>query len=179
MKLRTHAATAMLAALLFDALAQRYVPGYAGHYVLRAMLVAEALVLQYLVDAVGHTVRRRNGRVYYARNRWHSLPAAVGMGLGAGLPLAILSGVYAAAASPVLALLVHLAEDVVTEGGVYVGGRRVRLGGVRYDSPLANRLAILALLVPAVLVYPAFSSAFNTILATFVYLYSLHALLTV
>ena len=179
MKLKTHAATAMLATLLFDALAQERVPGYANHYILRAVLVAEAFILQYFIDALGHTVKKYNGRVYYARNRWHSLPAVVGMGLAAGLPLAVSTGVYVAAAAPVLALLVHLLEDVVTEGGVYAGGRKVRLGGVRYDSPIANRLAILAFFVPTVLVYPALSSAFNAILAASIYLYALHALLTV
>ena len=38
MKLKTHAATAMLATLLFDALAQERVPGYANHYILLSLI---------------------------------------------------------------------------------------------------------------------------------------------
>ena len=100
-----------------------------------------AAVLQYFVDAVGHTPARVRGRIVPVRNMIHSLPGITILSLivaSTSYPVEgfnphIYIGVYAAG-------LLHLVEDLVTEGGVYLFSRRriktpVTAG---YDTPTLN-----------------------------------------
>lgn len=179
MQLKTHASSALIVMLLFDAYMQKNTAGYSSEYLLRLMLFVVAFLLQYFIDTVGHTVKRYKDRTYYTRNKWHSLPAVLALGIAVGIPFAILSGIYIVALAPVLALLIHLLEDFITEGGVYIGKRKMRVAKIKYDNPLINRLAIIVLLIPAFIYFPIMENSFNFILASAVYLYSAYALLTV
>ena len=144
MKLRAHVASALAVAYAVDQYLAGLSQAYASSVVARASLYAVYALLQYVVDGVGHTWVRRGKRVYPRRNRLHSLPAMLAMAAAAGAPLYPALGPLALAVyAP--AMLVHWAEDAVTEGGVYLWRRRVRLPfRVRYDDPLANRAAIAA-----------------------------------
>ena len=139
MRLKTHESTALaLSYLLYARTSPRPHP-------LQLFYGAVASVLaQRLLDGVGHTTVCRRGRCYPARNRMHSLPAVAALGLLLSTPL-LLAGVHPPyALAPLAALLLHYLEDMVTEGGVYLGEGRVKLVGLRYDDPVANAAASLA-----------------------------------
>jgi len=145
MLLSTHVATAIAVTYIFDYWMASNYPHYAGNLIARVLVYATAVALQYLLDGVGHTWVKVGSKSVPRRNALHSLPAVLLMGAVAG------SAYYAILRLPELiplyasVMLAHWLEDLVTEGGVYLFSRRVRLPGafrVRYDSPVANRVAV-------------------------------------
>jgi len=144
MKLRTHNAIALaLGVQLAVAL------GAQAPFVACMIYLVLLVISQILIDSIGHTWKTYRGRLYPARNKWHSLPGTIALGLLLGAPAWAFEPVLGAGI--VVALLAHLAADAVTEGGIYIRGRRFRppAGTVRYDDPWANRLAILLSWMPA------------------------------
>jgi len=139
LKRATHIATALLVSALFVELAP---PGC--HSLLALLMYGAAVTLSQIgIDAFGHTWVTYKGERFPRRNLLHSLPGVVAWGLGFGAPFLLSCPLYTLGV--VAGMLVHWAEDLVTEGGVYLGKSRVRLPfRVRYDDPLANRAAILA-----------------------------------
>ncbi len=145
MRLSTHASTgASVSVIVAHSLGARGV-------VPLTLAAALAAVLQYVIDAVGHSQGRRRGVVYPRRNRIHSLPGVLTLSLMVSLPaLPVTGDMFTAIAAGVAASAVlHWLEDLVTEGGVYVLGKRIRVGGVPYDSHgvnLATKIVFLAML---------------------------------
>ena len=137
MKLVTHVATALsLSALI--AILLRVQCGY----VALAMYGVAVYASQHTLDMLGHTWVTYRGRRYPKRNRLHSLPGVVALGLLWGLPLAT-HGCWQLVAGVVAGTLLHYLEDAVTEAGVYIGKKRVRLPvRISYDNPFANMLAV-------------------------------------
>lgn len=143
MKLATHVATALSIALYVDGYAVQALPGYPDNILARAGWLVWSVVLQYAIDGVGHKYVKRRGVLVPARNRVHSLPVMIVLGVGSG---AVFYGVlgWLALAGGLAFTVLHYVEDLVTEGGVYLVGRRVRLPvRVTYDDTLVNRLAIV------------------------------------
>ena len=138
MRLKVHVATALAATVvIFDVYG--WPPPPAAAYALLAAVIGNLAL-----DELGHTTRCYRGRCYPARNRLHSLPAVATLGLLLSMPLLGAGVAPPAALTPLVSLLIHWVEDLVTERGVYLAGRRVVLLGVRYDSPAANTAAVLA-----------------------------------
>lgn len=182
MLLRTHVATALSLTFLLDYYISYAYPDYGRNIIARLVVYATAVVLQYLIDSIGHTWRRYGRYTYPARNRYHSLPAMILIGGGVGAVYSAITGVWALTAITTSVMLLHWVEDLVTEGGVYLFGRRVRLPWrfrIRYDNGIANRTAILLVFLPDVLLCNPFSSLFTFILFMIVALVSAYVFLAV
>jgi len=95
------------------------------------------------LDALGHTWVSRRGRRVPVRNRLHSPLGVLLVSTIAAAPL-LYEGEYRLALGVYAALYLHLLEDMLTEGGVRIAGRRRRIAHVSYDDPIANRLAVLS-----------------------------------
>jgi len=176
MKLATHVATALVASLIVAVLL-----GARCDYVVYATFFAAVYASQYALDAVGHTVRTIHGRRVPVRNRLHSLPGVTAWGAAWGAPF-IIRGCPALAAGLLAGLLLHYVEDMVTESGVYLLGRRRRKAPVTfsYDDPWVNAAAIsVAFLAGLALVadkWPEMTQP-QRVYAAAALLYSLYALL--
>ena len=154
MKLATHEATALaLSYLLY-----RWTRG-AVHPVALLYGALVSVVEQRLIDAVGHNIVCRRGRCYPARNKVHSLPAVVAIGLALSAPLLATGTPLPYALAPLAGLILHWVEDLVTEGGVYLLGGRVRLGGFSYDSHWVNSATLLSSIALLLLFPPQTSLA--------------------
>jgi membrane-bound metal-dependent hydrolase YbcI (DUF457 family) len=103
-----------------------------------------AALYNVVIDVLGH---ERVGRYVARKPSTHSL-------LGALVAPFALAAILAAAGAPVSPIAVaagsaiHLLLDAVTESGVYLAWpasrRRYALAHIRYNSPLANTLAVAA-----------------------------------
>jgi len=143
MLLSTHIATGLLLAYVFDFYMVRICGNYAQNMLLRIAVYVFAPMIQVLMDAGGHEVGTYRGKTYYRRTpATHSLPAVFGIGLALGLPLAFVTGIRYMVHYFVSQLLLHWLEDLVTEGGVYIVRRRVRIASLSYRNALANRTTI-------------------------------------
>lgn len=152
MLLKTHVATALLLTYIFDCYISQKYPFYASNLIARPIIYATSAILQYLLDQIGHSGMRYKDHVYPARNLYHSLPAVVLIGLATGTSFYLLLGIKDLLWLFVSVMLLHWLEDLVTEGGVYVGKKRIRLPRgmrIKYNSVGANRVAILVFLVLA------------------------------
>jgi hypothetical protein len=110
------------------------------------LLVWLAFATNELIDVLGH--RTKGGRP--VRSFWtHSVFTAPAWGLAAAFASAyLLDGILGEAMTSSQALFVgalgivfaysHLLLDALTEGGVFLGGRRVALAHLRYDNPVLN-----------------------------------------
>jgi uncharacterized protein DUF1286 len=99
-----------------------------------------------LIDALGHVTRRG----VPARSSWtHSVFTAPAWGVAAGVlsarTLDLITGQAFSASQALLAIELgavigfsHLLLDALTEGGVFLRGRRVALAHMRYDNPVLN-----------------------------------------
>lgn len=171
MKLRTHIASALIIALAADHLSVTMVEGYRGEYIIRSVWFILAAITQCLIDSVGHSwVVVRRIRIP-RRNRVHSLPVMLLMGLGLGALFYYFTGSQVLLVASVAITLIHWLEDLFTEGGVYLGKRRLRLPlSAKYDSALANRVALI-LLLPAFTYVSPFIGIYEFITTTLVLLY--------
>ena len=155
MLLKTHVATALLLAYIFDYHISYLHSVYASNIIARLFVYITSVILQYLIDQIGHTGIRHGDHVYPARNLYHSLPVVILIGAGVGIPYYLLLNVKELVYLFISVMLLHWLEDLVTEGGVYIWRKRVRLPRgmrIRYDSVRVNRLAIL-LLITVALIY--------------------------
>lgn len=149
MRLRVHVSTALALAMLY--------------YLLIApppdpLILGVGLLMVYtsniLLDMFGHSVGEYRGRLFIRRNGLHSPLGVAVFGLVITSPTYLVWGgvVLDYIVIPtILGLYLHLLEDMVTESGIYLRGRRVGSVGLDYDDPLANRLAVLLILYPLVL----------------------------
>lgn len=158
MKLNTHIASALLASAAFVNVA----PPECHTWLTLLMYGAAVFLSQVGIDAFGHTWVTVRGARFPKRNLLHSLPGVVAWGLGLGAPFLFSCPLYTLGI--VAGMLVHWAEDLVTEGGAYLWKARVRLPfRVRYDDPLANRAAIAALTLLYALVFGADLASFKAL----------------
>lgn len=179
MLLKTHAATALAFTYVFDYFLAESNPSYSGNIVARLIVYATSVLLQYLVDQVGHTWKKVGKYRFPARNRLHSLPVMVLMGFSVGLVFRLVTG---AELEPVFVsvMLLHWVEDLVTEGGVYLFRGRVRLPlRIRYDNAAVNRLAILLSLFACFTCCDAYTVPFGPVFLSLVVLVSVYVFLTV
>lgn len=90
------------------------------------------------IDRLSHS---KKGRSVYRTRLLHSfetlVPLSASIGFIIGFPLGPPSALRASIAFMASALS-HLVSDMMTPGGVYVWGRRVRLPLFAWDDPLAN-----------------------------------------
>lgn len=149
MKIRTHVATALIVSYVIY-----YMKPCNGGLTELLSLLAISGLSQYFLDRIGHTIRTHGGVSYLARNAIHSLPGVTLLGLALGSPFLLWCPLYTLAV--VIGMLLHLVEDMVTEGGVYLMGDRRRKLPVtfRYDDPLANRVAVLLAMILLSLTWP-------------------------
>ena len=125
------------------------------------LVVWLAFAINELIDALGHV--KRGGMP--VRSFWtHSVITAPVWGAAAALVSANLLGMILGQATTIsqeffvggLGILFacsHLLLDALTEGGVYLGRRRLALAHLRYDNPILNGIftALGVLLVFATL----------------------------
>jgi hypothetical protein len=176
--LKTHVATALSVTALIDFYISSHDSVYASNYILRLLIYYIVWALQTLIDGIGHNWNIIDGHRHPYRNRWHSLPSILGIGLSLGIPMGYYSGNYLVAAIPVVALLLHWLEDLVTESGVYVWKKRVRLPfRIRYNSRIVNRLTILVFYAPLPFEFNFKGSVFDFIIFVLVTFYSIFAFL--
>lgn len=142
MKLATHIASALLVSAIFVKLS----PTSCQTYLTLLMYGIAVYLSQIGIDTFGHTWVSYRGIRFPKRNRLHSLPGIILWGFLFGLPFIISCPLYTIGL--VVGMLIHWIEDMVTEGGVYIGKNRVKLPfRIRYDDPVANRVAILSFIV--------------------------------
>lgn len=154
-------------------------PGFCSPWML-FLSFGLVVLSQQLIDSIGHSEKKVGKFVYQARNRWHSLPGVILLGLLIGLVPAYLAGSLLVLSVFVAPLLIHWLEDLVTEGGVYVLGsrRRIRLPWrVRYDNPWANRAATLTLFVPMLALSKPFMNIATELLFLVAVIYNLAVLI--
>lgn len=162
MLLRTHASTALALAVVIDHHLCHHVLGYSEAYMTRVYLLAAAVLVQHLVDSYGHTWSKLGTRVVPRRTVVHSLPAMLAIAVLIGAPPAYIEGSPLILLIPLSATMLHWIEDLVTEGGVYLLKKRVRLPFyVSYDNGLANRLTMVLFMVLLLLYSDPTSSLFN------------------
>ena len=182
MLLKTHAATALSLTYLFDYYISLNNPAYKGSWITRIIVFATAVILQYFIDEIGHTWKRYGNFSYPARNKYHSLPTMVSIGAGIGVAYYIITDVPELIGLFSSVMLLHWAEDLVTEGGVYLLGRKIRLPKalrVKYDNSLVNRATLLVVFAPIILFANPFISLFSFVLFMFVALWNVYAFLAV
>jgi len=145
LRLRTHIATSLAIAYLVDAYVAAHDPEYAQHILTRIAWYIIAVIIQYVIDAYGHTWIEWGKRIIPVRNRFHSLPAILALGLSVGLLVLSATHHKEHLLGSVGFTVSHWLEDAVTEAGVYIGRKRVRLPiRIPYDSVKANRITVLA-----------------------------------
>lgn len=113
------------------------------------------------IDAAGHT--RRNGRVF-RRKATHSFDIIVPAGALLGFSVALSLGLapadsLRAAAAVGAGAASHLVLDMLTPGGVYLRGRRVRLPLFNWDNPEVNLVFTMAGLLALIAVAQEYSAA--------------------
>lgn len=178
MLLRTHVATALSMYLVIDAWLASTNPGYSSNLVARLLMIFIVGFLQYFIDSIGHTWVKVGGRSFPARNKWHSLPGVLAISFAISMPLALVFGDYRIAIFPTASLLLHWLEDLVTEGGVYLGRKRIRLPFmISYDNAFVNRTAIAIMYLWALTTYPIFSGIYTFVVFTIITIYNVHAFL--
>jgi len=178
MLLSTHIATALVLAYVFDFYMLKLYSFYGSNIMLRIAVYVVAPILQMLIDAGGHEVGMYKGRAYFRRTPiTHSLPAVFGIGLALGLPLAVITGIKYMPHYFVSQLLKHWLEDLVTEGGVYIVRRRVRLASVSYRSAALNRLTIVTTLILATIYTKPFTDVATFTFFMIATTYSMYAFL--
>lgn len=136
MKLVTHTSTALISSAI--------VLNYSNCTEFTAIILYGIAVYftQFALDTFGHTWVTYRGKRFPKRNALHSLPGIMGMGLVAGLPFTFSCPLLGLGI--IVGLLVHWLEDLVTEGGVYLAGKRIRLPvRIEYDNVFINKLTIL------------------------------------
>ena len=144
MKLKTHASTAIALTYMLDYYVASISPDYASATGVRILVYVTAAALQYIIDNIGHTWVRSGIYRFPKRNKLHSLPAMIAIGLGVGVAYAIATNLVEVLVFFPAVMLLHWLEDLVTEGGVYLYQKRIRLPfRVRYDNVLVNRGTIL------------------------------------
>ena len=145
MMLVTHVAVSLIAVATVDSLLAASSPEYASRWETRLLLYAYAVLSQLAIDAFGHDWAWVRGRLVPRRNRLHSLPALTAMGLAVAAPMVASGAPPGVAAAALAPPILHWLTDLPTEGGVYLGSRRVRPPvSASYDSPAANMAAVLA-----------------------------------
>lgn len=152
MRLATHTSTAAALAFIFLLFYARDCTSPLTLLIYFLLVVLSNIAL----DVLGHSWVSYRGIPYPRRNKLHSLPGVLGLGLVFGLPV-IIRGCTLLAVGVILGLLLHLAEDIVTEGGIPLfGGRRVKVRrrGWSYDSTEVNRGTIALFLLILVLLWP-------------------------
>ena len=131
MKVHTHMALGFGASLLVLSLLGA--PWWEAAYI--SILAAG---IHPFIDRFSHG--RKGGSVYRTK-LLHSfetlIPLSAAIGFIIGFPLGPPSA-FKASIAFVASALSHLASDMMTPGGVYVGGRRVRLPLFAWDDPLVN-----------------------------------------
>lgn len=138
MKLATHTATA----LMLSVFVLFFTPTNCLSYVNLILYGLSVYFSQIGIDTFGHTWVTYHGVRFPRRNRLHSLPGILLWGLIFGSPF-LLSCPYLTV-GVVLGMILHWLEDLVTEGGVYIGKKRIRLPfRVRYDNKFVNKGTIL------------------------------------
>lgn len=179
MLLRTHMSTAFAVAVVLDSYLCSRIAGYSDYYLARVFLVSTSIILQYMVDAVGHRWKSFGWRRVPVRNVVHSLPVLLLFSVAIGVAPAYMLGSHLLLAVPVSAALLHWAEDLVTEGGVYVFRRRLRLPlRISYDNPLVNRATVVAFAVIMFMFAKPFDSIFNFVIFSAATLALAYAFLT-
>jgi len=179
MLLRTHVATALSLTYMFDYYIQLGNHAYAENIIARVIVYATSVVLQYLIDQIGHTWKKYGKHAYPARNKYHSLPAMLGLGGVIGLLYYLVTGVEELVVLFASVMLLHWVEDLVTESGVYLFGRRIRLPfRVRYDNGAVNRVAILVLIVAATIYTNPFHSIITFVFYMMIVVVSAYSFLT-
>lgn len=178
MLLRTHVSTALSLSLVLDNWIARIDPTYGKFYVVRAGILLSVWILQHLIDSVGHTWKTYGKIRYPARNRWHSLPALLAMGLALGMPISALVNDYRVSVIYISVVVLHWIEDLFTESGVYFYKKRIKLPiRVSYDNVVINRATVLLFLGLIPLYVDMFSSKFVFLESMFVIFYGIYAFL--
>jgi len=182
MLLKTHTAVAAVIALYFDYRMCLSYPSYASNILARIIMLFTAILLQLLIDEIGHNWVTVEGRNVPVRNKWHSLPGTLAIGLAAGLPFYLILHVNTVLVMFACVMLSHWLLDLVTEGGAYVVGRKVRTAGIRYDSIWWNRAGILVFSPLLVFVNPVVEPGygpFNMLLYSSVLAYTIYSVITI
>jgi len=152
LKLKTHVFSAFVLYTVFDMFFFHKIVTWnpLASFTFRLYMFIAAYFFNYLIDIVGHSFREYNGRIYPARNKLHSLPVMTGISIALYSPTLYyyyfinrdIQMIWITLLYAFLLALVHFVEDAVTEAGVYVGDRKVRLPvRIRYDDPYANGVA--------------------------------------
>jgi len=159
-------------------------PASCQSYLLLLIYGAAVYFSQIGIDTFGHNWVSYNGIRFPKRNPLHSLPGILLWGLMFGLPFLFSCPYFTAGI--VAGMIVHWLEDMVTEGGVYIRKKRIKLPfGIKYNDPVANRVAILVFMVlfASFLFHDIFnsfaSSPVTAIYYVFVLIYSVFAFISV
>lgn len=180
MLLKTHVSTSLALSVVVDNYLCDMVDGYSTAYLARLYLISISVMQQYVIDAVGHKWKSVAGRSIPVRNRLHSLPALLLLSCALGLLAVYALGSLLVLGVPVSAALLHWLEDLLTEGGVYIFRKRVRLPvRFRYDSPLLNRATAVIFAVLLLVCAKPFASAFNFLLSSIALISLLYTFLSV
>lgn len=178
--MKTHVSTALALSVVVDNYLCSVVDGYSSAYLVRFYLVSVSVVLQYVVDTVGHRWRNVAGRSVPVRNLVHSLPVLLLLSCVLGLASVYALGSPLVLTIPVSSTVLHWLEDLVTEGGVYVFRKRVRLP-VRfsYDNPFINRVVVALFAILLLSFAKPFASVFNFVLSSIALVSLAYAFLSV
>lgn len=134
MKLATHTATALLLSIII----LYYAPLHCVSYINLALYGLAIYFSQIGIDMFGHTWVTYRGMRFPRRNRLHSLPGIMLWGMVFGSPF-LLSCPHLSI-GVLMGMFLHWLEDLVTEGGVYIGKKRIKLPfRVRYDNKFVNK----------------------------------------
>lgn len=179
MLLKTHIATSMSLALIIDSWIASHSPEYSKLYIPRLVILISTWLIQVIIDSIGHTWKTYGKLRYPARNRWHSLPFLIGLGLLLGVPTGLLLDNYYVILIFLAVVLLHWFEDLFTESGVYVYTKRVRLPfRVTYDNQLVNRGTVLVFMLLVLKYGGMFTSKFLFMENLIVLTYDTYALLS-
>lgn len=178
MLLKTHVATAFALALVLDNMLCSDII-YATAYHVRAFLIFLSAGIQLVLDQFGHRWKTIGDRRIPVRNKLHSLPAIILLTTLLGIP-ALVSNRPIVLIIPLSAGILHWLEDLVTEGGVYMLGRRIRLPlRIGYDNPSVNRTVVVLFLALLLMYTKPFSSLFNFVMVSISALLLMYAFLSV
>ena len=173
MKLLTHVSSSLLMSLWFvsnnDSLEDL------------GILFIILVISNYSLDTFGHRWISIHGRMIPARNRLHSLLGVTLWGILFGIVF-LVKGNIRLFTAVLIAMYIHYLEDAVTEGGVYLSGKKRRLPiRVSYDNPLVNKFTILLFFGMDIPVLAGLSlvQLNKTLYSTLVIMYSFMALVYV
>lgn len=167
MLLKTHVSTALALSIVIDNYLSHSVESYSSNLLIRFFVIAVSVILQYIIDITGHKWKNIGGRSVPVRNMLHSIITLVAMSIIVGFGPAYITKTSRVILVPLSATLLHWAEDLVTEGGVYVFNTRIRLPfRVSYDNPGVNRVTVFLFMIVLAMYAKPFESLFNFVMSS-------------